>query len=143
MKRVLIICTGNSCRSQMAEGWLRDHGKGAIMAYSAGTMPSFVHPTAIKVMAEKGIDISRHRSKSVDEFVDAELDYAVTVCDHARETCPVLPGSHVTMHTPFEDPVGYEGSPEERLEKFREVRDLIGAAMKRLAAEVLADEPAP
>lgn len=122
----------------MAEGWLRHHGKRTIAAYSAGTSPSIVNPFAIKVMKESGIDISHHRSKSVEEFVGSALEYVITVCDHARETCPVLPGKHTTLHMPFEDPVGFVGTEEERLKKFRDVRDLIDTAMRRFAERILA-----
>lgn len=133
MKRVLILCTGNSCRSQMAEGWLRHFGGGQLEVFSAGTRPSFVHPLAIHVMNEAGVDISTHRSKSVEEFVGASLDYVVTVCDHAREECPYLPGTHVTLHIPFEDPAGATGTLDERLVVFRRVRDTIKEEMRGLA----------
>ncbi|MFN0159501.1 MAG: arsenate reductase ArsC [Bacteroidota bacterium] len=130
MRKVLIVCTGNSCRSQMAEGWLRTHGKGIIEAFSAGTHPSIVHPLAIKVMGEAGVDISKQRSKSVEEFIGKTLDYVITVCDNARESCPVLPGRHMIMHLPFDDPAGFEGTEEQRLNEFRRVRNLIGNAMR-------------
>ncbi len=137
MKRVLILCTGNSCRSQMAEAWLRHFGGGKLEVFSAGTRPSFVHPLAIHVMNEVGIDISSHRSKSVDEFIGAELDYVVTVCDNAREECPYLPGAHVTLHIPFEDPAPATGPLDERLAVFRRVRDTIKEEMKGLAESLM------
>jgi arsenate reductase len=140
MKRVLILCTGNSCRSQMAEGWLRHFGGGALDVASAGTHPSFVHPLAIQVMNEAGIDISSHRSKSVEEFIGTPFDYIITVCDNAREECPYLPGSHVTIHIPFEDPATATGTLEQRLTVFRRVRDAIRDEMKGLA-ESLAKVP--
>lgn len=133
MKRVLILCTGNSCRSQMAEGWLRHFGGSEIEVYSAGTRPSFVHPLAIQVMKEEGVDISSHRSKSVDEFVGKELDVVVTVCDDAREECPYLPGTHAMVHIPFEDPARASGTLDERLVVFRRVRDQIKEEMRGFA----------
>ena len=129
--RVLFLCTGNSCRSQMAEGFLRHYGKGSIDAFSAGTHPSFVHPLTIEVMKEIGIDISRHRSKSVDEFLTLSFDYVITVCDHARKVCPVFPGARKTLHLPFDDPVQYEGDAKMRLQHFRRVRDEIAQSMEK------------
>ncbi|MCZ6776206.1 MAG: arsenate reductase ArsC [Ignavibacteria bacterium] len=141
MKKVLIVCTGNSCRSQMAEGWVRHYSGGKIEAYSAGTRPGLsVQPLAIQVMNEKGVDISSHRPKSVDEFLSEDLDYVVTVCDNAREDCPVIAGQHTTMHMPFEDPSGFVGTNEERLVQFRKARDQIGTSMKRLASSILKQE---
>ena len=122
-KRVLILCTGNSARSQMAEGLLRHDAGDLFEAFSAGTRPSRVRPEAIEVMRELGIDISGQRSKSVDEFMDQLFDYVLTVCDNAKESCPVLPGKTVTMHRSFDDPAAFEGSPDERLACFRRVRD--------------------
>lgn len=123
--RVLILCTGNSARSQMAEGLLRHEGGDRFEVFSAGTRPSQVRPEAIAVMAEIGLDISRHRSKSVDEFVGKDLDFVITVCDNAKETCPVFPGSVKRLHWPFEDPAAVEGSGEVRKAAFRRVRDRI------------------
>ncbi|MER3524862.1 MAG: hypothetical protein C4326_12635 [Ignavibacteria bacterium] len=133
MKRVLILCTGNSCRSQMAEGWLRHFGENEIEVYSAGTRPSFVHPLAIEVMKEAGVDMTSHRSKSVEEFVGTPLDFVITVCDNAREECPYLPGLHATLHIPFEDPAGAIGTLDQRLAVFRRVRDAIREEMQALA----------
>ncbi|HYE75685.1 MAG TPA: arsenate reductase ArsC, partial [Blastocatellia bacterium] len=104
MKRVLILCTGNSARSQMAEGILRHDGGRAFSVESAGVKPSSVRPEAIQVMRESGIDISTHRSKSVDEFTSQEFDYIITVCDNAKETCPVFHGKAKRIHQSFEDP---------------------------------------
>ena len=129
-KRILVICTGNSCRSQMAEGFLRSFVGESVEVRSAGTHPSFVHPIAIRVMKEIGIDISSHTSKSVDEFRDREFDYIITVCDNAREHCPVFPGKGKRMHIPFEDPGMFNGKEVQRLEKFRQVRDQIHASME-------------
>ena len=123
--RVLILCTGNSARSQMAEGLLRHEGGDRFEVFSAGTKPSQVRPEAIAVMAEIGLDISGHRSKSVDEFVGQDLDFVITVCDNAKETCPVFPGAVQRLHWPFEDPAAVEGSEEVRKAAFRRTRDRI------------------
>lgn len=124
-KKVLFLCTENSCRSQMAEGILR-HLKGSkFEVFSAGLRPSVVNPIAIKVMAEIGIDISGHRSKSVDEFQGLGFDFVITTCDGARETCPVFPGKARHLHWGFNDPAAVKGSEEEILSAFRKVRDEI------------------
>ena len=133
-KKVLVLCTGNSARSQMAEGLLRHEGSDGFEVYSAGTKPSRVRPEAIAAMQEIGIDISGHRSKSVDEFVGRDLDLVITVCDHARETCPVFPGSVKQLHWPFEDPAAVEGSDEVRLAAFRKIRDQIHGRIKEFLA---------
>ena len=122
-KRVLILCTGNSARSQMAEGLLRHDAGERFDVFSAGTRPSRVRGEAIAVMRELGIDISHHRSKSVDEFVGQPFDYVLTVCDNAKESCPIFLGKTVTIHQNFEDPAAWHGSEEERLALFRRVRD--------------------
>jgi arsenate reductase len=109
----------------MAEGLLRHDGGGDFEVFSAGIRPSHVRPEAIAVMQEIGIDISRHRSKSVDEFSGQALDYVITVCDNAAEACPVFPGSTIRLHWPFQDPAAIEGSEEERRAAFRQVRDQI------------------
>src|ERR1700694_5298737 len=114
-KRVLILCTGNSARSQMAEGLLRHDAGERFEVESAGTKPSTVRPEAIAVMRELGIDISTHRSKSVDEFTGQRFDSVVTVCDNARDMCPVFPAAVRTLHHSFEDPAAVTGSEEERL----------------------------
>ncbi len=120
---------------------MRHYSGGKIEAYSAGTRPGLsVQPLAIQVMNEKGVNISSHRPKSVDEFLNEDLDYVVTVCDNAREDCPVIPGQHTTMHMPFEDPSGFVGTNEERLVQFRKARDQIGTSMKRLASSILKQE---
>jgi arsenate reductase len=127
MTRVLILCTGNSARSQMAEGLLRVMAGDWMAVESAGTKPSSVRPEAIAVMAEAGIDIRGHRSKSVDEFMGQEFDVVITVCDHANEICPVFPGKTRRVHESFEDPAAVVGSEEQRLAAFRRVRDEIRA----------------
>jgi arsenate reductase (thioredoxin) len=121
--RVLILCTGNSARSQMAEAWLRYLGGTGYVAYSAGTHPTVVNPLAIQVMAERNIDISQARSKSVTEFLDQPFDYVITVCDHAAEHCPMFPGRALRIHWSFPDPAAVTGSDAERLQAFRNVRD--------------------
>jgi arsenate reductase (thioredoxin) len=125
LKRILVLCTGNSARSQMAEGLFRREGGEGWEVFSAGTRPSTVRPEAIAAMREIGIDISGHRSKSVDEFIGGEFDYVVTVCDNARDHCPAFPGARNRVHWSFEDPAAVEGSDAVRLAAFRRIRDLI------------------
>jgi arsenate reductase len=119
--RVLFVCTGNSARSQMAEALLRAFGGPAFETFSAGTEPKDVNPLTIRVLAEAGIDISGARSKSTDEFIGQAFDYVVTVCDRARQTCPVFPGGGSTLHWGFDDPAEAEGSEDERMAVFRRV----------------------
>lgn len=126
MKSVLILCTGNSCRSQMAEALWQDLGGGEWQAASAGSNPSgYVHPLAITAMSELGTDLSSHRSKSVDEFADSSFDLVVTVCDNARDSCPTFSNATDVLHWPFEDPADATGSEAERLEVFRQIREQI------------------
>jgi arsenate reductase len=130
-RRVLILCTGNSARSQMAEGILRRDGGEAFEVESAGVKPGSVRPEAIQVMREIGIDISDHRSKSVDEFIGQEFDTVITVCDNAKETCPVFPGKTERVHRNFEDPPPPGvGSDEERLSIFRRVRRNVSITLR-------------
>ncbi len=125
-KKVLFLCTGNSCRSQMAEGWLRHLGGNRYEAVSAGTRPQGVNPLAVRVMAEVGVDISGHTSDPVEKYLGEDLDLVVTVCDAARESCPVFAGRvKERRHWPFEDPAGATGTDEEILAVFRRVRDQI------------------
>ncbi len=130
--RVLILCTGNSARSQMAEALLRRDAGGRCEVFSAGTRPSAVRPEAIAVMAELGVDISAQRSKSVEEFRGQDFDYVLTVCDAARESCPVFPGAGPRLHHSFDDPAGATGSAAERLAVFRRVRDELRAWLRAL-----------
>jgi len=123
-KKILILCTGNSCRSQMAEGFFKKYRKDW-MIESAGISPSELNPLAVRVMAEKGIDISNQKSKSVEKFLNQSFDYVITVCSSAKESCPLFPGRVKTIHWDIEDPVLAVGSMEEKLDKFREVRDTI------------------
>ena len=126
MKRVLVLCTGNSCRSQMAEGFFRKLGNGAWEAHSAGSFPSgHVHPKAVAAMRETGIDISAGRSKSVNEYEGQKFDLVVTVCDHANEACPYFPGASDRQHWPFDDPAEATGTDDEQMQVFRQVRDKI------------------
>ena len=123
--RVLILCTGNSARSQMAEGLLRHMAGGRIEVYSAGTRPGSVRPEAIAVLAEIGIDIVSHWSKHVDEFAGQSFDYVITVCDHANESCPVFPVQTQRIHWSLEDPAAAAGDEPHRLAEFRRIRDQI------------------
>ena len=129
-ERVLILCTGNSARSQMAEGLLRHMAGERFEVASAGTRPGCVRPEGITVMKELGIDISGHRSKHVDEFEGQPFDYVLTVCDNARESCPVFFGQAKRLHRDFEDPAALQGTEEERLTLFRRVRDEIRDYLK-------------
>ena len=133
--RVLFLCTGNSCRSQMAEGFLRAYGEDAFEAHSAGTKPSTVNPLAVRAMMEAGIDISGHRSKNATEFLGQHFSFVITVCDNAKEHCPIFPGSCVRQHWPFEDPADAHGADEERMRVFRRVRDQIAARVRHFVQE--------
>jgi arsenate reductase len=124
-KKILVLCTGNSARSQMAEGLFRAEGGGGFEIFSAGTKPGSVRPEAIAVMQEIGIDLSGHRSKSVDEFSGQSFDYVVTVCDNARDACPVFPAGAQRIHWSFEDPAAVQGAELQRLAAFRRIREQI------------------
>ncbi|MDY0191371.1 MAG: arsenate reductase ArsC [Desulfuromonas sp.] len=139
--QVLFLCTGNSCRSQMAEGWTRQLKSDLIEAYSAGVETHGLNPNAVKVMAEAGVDISGHKSKHIDEFKNAQLDVVVTVCGQANETCPFFPGNCKVIHVGFDDPptmakaLATQGASEnEQLECYRQVRDQIKAFIATLPA---------
>jgi arsenate reductase len=125
VKRVLFICTHNSARSQMAEGLVNHELAGKVQAFSAGTEPSSVNPLVIAVMKEAGIDISRHRSKSVDEFADEKFDFVITLCDRAAESCPLFFGGVQRTHMGFPDPSGVKGTEEDKLSFLRKLRDQI------------------
>lgn len=125
MKKVLVLCTGNSCRSQMAEGYLRNFADGKLEVYSAGTEIHGLNPKAVAVMKEDGIDISGHTSNHVDEYRDLDFDVIITVCDHAKENCPYLPSRAKRVHQNFPDPAKATGTEEEVMNEFRSVRDLI------------------
>lgn len=134
-KRILVLCTGNSARSQMGEGLFRREGGAGYEVFSAGTKPGSVRPEAILAMREIGIDISGHRSKSVDEFAGLSIDYVVTVCDNARDNCPVFPAGTARLHWSFEDPAAVEGDEETRMAAFRRIRDQIHARVKAFLRE--------
>lgn len=134
-KKVLIICTGNAARSQMAEGLLRHDAGNRFEVFSAGIYPSYVRPLAIEAMREVGIDISAHRSKSVEEFVDQDMDYVITVCDHANEVCPVFPAKTKRIHWSIADPVAAWGDDEAQLQAFRVARDDIRQRFRKWLAE--------
>ena len=139
-KKVLILCTGNSARSQMAEGLLKHICQGEFEIHSAGTQPSVVRPEAIKVLREIGIDISGNRSKSVDEFIDNEIDYVLTVCDSAKENCPFFPAKTKLTHRNFEDPAAVVGNEETRVAAFRKVRDEIKNYLKTDFVKIISSE---
>jgi arsenate reductase (thioredoxin) len=142
-RKVLILCTGNSARSQMAEGLLRHDAGEKFEVQSAGVNPSTVRPEAIEAMKELGIDISGHRSKSVDEFIGKNFDYLITVCDNAKETCPVFPGKARRIHQNFEDPPPANvGDYNSRMEVFRRVRDEIRDWLKNFVRDAEAQEVA-
>ncbi|OHE64199.1 MAG: arsenate reductase [Treponema sp. GWB1_62_6] len=134
-KKILFLCTGNSCRSQMAEGWTRSLKGEVLEAYSAGVETHGLNPNAVKVMAEAGVDISGHRSKHVSELLDAGIDYVVTVCDDAAEACPRFPGKAKVVHRSFQDPPALAKTAkteEEALDHYRRVRDEIRAFVETL-----------
>jgi arsenate reductase len=132
-EKVLILCTGNSARSQMGEGLFRSALGDKFEVFSAGTKPSSVRAEAIEVMREIGIDISAHRSKSVDEFLGQQFRYVITVCDNAKESCPIFPGRVERLHWRFEDPAAVEGNEEERRAAFRRIRDQIAERIRSFA----------
>ena len=137
--KVLFLCTGNSCRSQMAEGWARTLHAGRIESYSAGTAPGRVDPHAIRVMREAGVDISGHRSKHLEEVMGVQFNWVVTVCDHANESCPVFPGTVRRLHVDFDDPprlAANVATEEEALGHYRRVRDEIRAVIEALPGRI-------
>lgn len=125
MKKVLVLCTGNSCRSQIAEGYLRKFAGEKASVYSAGVETHGVNPKAISIMAEDGIDISGHTSNNIDEYKDIDFDFVITVCDNAKERCPYFPTNAEKFHYNFPDPAKATGSEEEITEQFRSVREMI------------------
>ena len=141
--KLLYLCTGNSCRSQMAEGWTQALKSDEIEVYSAGLETHGLNPNAVKVMAEAGVDISSQKSQHLDEFMELDLDVVVTVCDHAHETCPLFPGHAKVIHHSFDDPpkLSPPDAPEEvKLDGFRRVRDEIKAFVETLP-NALDNEP--
>ncbi|MBA2300850.1 MAG: arsenate reductase ArsC [Chloroflexi bacterium] len=139
--RVLFVCTGNSARSVMAEALLRRHGGDAFEVYSAGTEPKGINPLTLRVLADAGIDASWARSKSVEEFLGQSFDHVVTVCDQARQSCPVFPGVHESLHWGYEDPAEAQGTEEERLAAFRKVFIQLGERIRQFAT-VTSRQPA-
>lgn len=133
MKRVLFVCTGNSARSQMAEGLLRHAAGDRFEVYSAGTQPKGLSPYAVAVMREMGIDISHQRSKSVDEYVGRRFDFVITVCDSARQACPTFPGKAQRLHWDIADPAAAEGGAEEVMAAFRAARDELRRRVEEFA----------
>ncbi|MDX3917147.1 MULTISPECIES: arsenate reductase ArsC [Olivibacter] len=140
MKKILVLCTGNSCRSQLAEGYLRHFAQGKAEIYSAGIETHGVNPKAVQVMKEDGIDISGHTSNLVDEYSHIDFDYVITVCDNAKESCPYFPTKAQKFHHNFPDPAKAVGTSEEVLNEFRAVRDLVKAYMKDFIEEHVNDE---
>ncbi len=136
VKKVLFLCSANSARSQMAEAFLRTLAGDAFEAYSAGTVPRELHPLAVVVMAERGIDIGDQRPKALQEFIGkAQFEYLITVCDRVEKECPMFPGKGTREYWPIEDPARAEGSRKQRLVKFREARDYIEARVRRFLVE--------
>ncbi len=131
--RVLFVCTGNSARSVLAEALLRQHGGDAFEVFSAGTEPKGINPLTLRVLADTGIDASWARSKSVEEFLGQSFDYVVTVCDQARQACPVFPGVHESLHWGYEDPAAAVGSEEERVAVFRKGFTQLGERIRQFA----------
>ncbi len=135
-QKVLFLCTGNSCRSQMAEGWLRNLAGDRFEVVSAGTHPVGLNPYAVTVMGEAGVDISNHVSERVDPYLEQRFDYVITVCDHAQEACPVFPCAASKLHWNFDDPAKATGTYEQQLIVFRKTRDEIADRVRQfLAAE--------
>jgi arsenate reductase len=132
--RVLVICTGNSARSVMAEALIRKYGGSDFEVHSAGTEPKGINPLTERVLDESGIDHSWARSKSVNEFLGQHFDYVITVCDQARQACPVFPGVHETLHWGYEDPAAVEGTEEERLRAFRSTLTMMAGRIQSFIA---------
>jgi len=137
MKNILVLCTGNSCRSQLAEGYLRHFSQGRVRIYSAGIETHGVNPRAIATMAKDGIDISDHTSNHIDEYRDIAFDFIITVCDHAQENCPYFPSQATRLHQNFTDPAKATGTEEEITTAFRQVRDQIKAYCQQFAGNYI------
>ncbi len=134
-KNILVLCTGNSCRSQMAHGYLTYFAKGNAAIYSAGIETHGLNPRAVLVMKEDGIDISSHTSNNVNEYLNIPFDYIITVCDHANENCPYIPGKAIRLHENFPDPAKAMGSEDEILAQFRATQNLVKAYCKQFVEE--------
>ena len=139
-KKILILCTGNSARSQMAEGLLKHITQNEYEIFSAGTKPSSVRPEAIEVLREVGIDISKNRSKSVDEFTNQKIDFVLTVCDSAREICPYFPAQTKLIHHSFADPAEVQGDEKTRIQAFRNARDQIQKYLEDFFCEIIGEK---
>jgi len=137
MKNILVLCTGNRCRSQIAEGYLRYFAGDKANIYSAGIETHGVNPKAIEIMKRDGIDISRHTSNNVSEYLDVPFDFVITVCDNAKESCPYLPTNAVKLHYNFPDPAKANGTEDEVMEQFREVREMIRKYIQNFVNENL------
>lgn len=137
MKNILVLCTGNSCRSQIAEGYLRHFATGRANIYSAGIETHGVNPKAIETMRADGIDISNHTSNNVDEYLNIDFDYVITVCDNANERCPVFPSKAKKFHYNFPDPAKFTGTDEEVRIEFARVRDMVKSYCKKFVEENL------
>lgn len=137
MKNILVLCTGNSCRSQMAEAYLRYFAPEGVLVYSAGIEAHGLNPRAVTVMQEDGIDISRHSSDTVDTYAQHDFDFVITVCDHAQEHCPVFPGKAQKFHHNFPDPARATGSEPAILQQFRQVRDQVKAYCRQFITDQL------
>lgn len=135
MKKILVLCTGNSCRSQIAEGYLRHFAKNKAVIYSAGIETHGVNPRAIEIMKEDGIDISKHTSNNVDEYLNIDFDLVITVCDNAKEDCPYFPTKAKKFHHNFPDPAKAMGTEEEIMQRFHEVREMIKTYSQQFIAE--------
>lgn len=135
MKRILVLCTGNSCRSQIAEGYLKHFGKDRTEVFSAGVETHGVNPRAIAIMKEDGVDISSHTSNNIEEYRDMHFDYVITVCDNAKERCPFFPSSAEKFHYNFPDPAKATGTEDDIMHEFRSVRDMIKEYSQRFINE--------
>ena len=133
--KILVLCTGNSCRSQIAHGYLEHFAAGKAEVYSAGIEAHGVNPKAIQVMQEDGVDISHHTSNTIDKYMGIGFDYVITVCDNAKENCPYFPSNAQKLHHNFPDPAKATGSPEEIMQEFRRVRDMIKAYCREFIAK--------
>ena len=136
MLKIMFLCTGNSCRSQMAEGFTREFGRGLLEVHSAGLLAARVHPRAVKVMHEAGVDISGHYSKEIDEELLRQMDIVITLCGNAEAACPATPSAIIRLHWSINDPVGMVGSEDEILRAFRAARDTIKERIENFISEV-------
>ena len=137
MKKILVLCTGNSCRSQVAEGYLRHFARNKAEIYSAGIETHGVNPKAIAIMKEDGINISHHTSNNIEEYRNIDFDFVITVCDNAKERCPLFPGTAQKFHHNFPDPAKATGTEEEILKEFRKVREMIKDYSRKFVEDYL------